>query len=237
MTRRRKYLAAAAAIAILAILLHAPLLRGLAGFLVTAPTADEADYIGVLDWWNAPDGDRSYDTAARLLGGTKNAKAFRGILVVEFQPGRLEQIGAVPTFVELTRRELTARGVPQRAVSVLHSDACGDWSTARALSGWLRERPDATIVLLCDQFRSAHLRYALDRVLDSTQSQRVRVHPLPDRRYDATNWWKSRCGFRAFGFAWLIRIHGWLYGDTAAQPLTADADGYERRYLKTIEYK
>jgi len=234
-TRGKRRTALAAAIVGVALVFHAPLLRGLAGLLVATPTTDEADYIGVLDWWNSPDGDRCYDTAAGLFDGKKSRKASRGVLVVEFRPGRLAQVGALPTFEKLSRRELEARGVPQEAISVLHSEECGDWSTARALSGWLRERPNATLLLLCGQFRSAQLRYALDRVLDPTSAARVHVHPLPDRRYDTTDWWKSRRGFRAFGFAWLIRFHGWLYGGGATQPPRADAEGYERRFLQTLE--
>ena len=210
--------------------LHAPLLRCLAGLLIDDEPIGDYQYVGVLEWYGNPDGDRCCDVAVELCRRRPSC----GVLLVESRRGRLVEMGILPSFETFSRRELKARGLPPKVVSVIHSDGCDDWATARALRAWLADRPNASLVLLCGSFRSAHLRYVLDAVLDPSQAARVRIRALPDRRYDETNWWTSRDGIKAFGFAWLRQLHGWCAGGDHPPPPSCSVDDYENHVRQTL---
>lgn len=211
-------------------LLHAPTLRFFAGCLVADEPAGDYQYVGILDWYGGPDGDRCYDAARQL----HRQKPARGILLVQSPPDRLVETGALPSFEAISRRGLGARGLPQQAISAISGKGRDDWAKARALRAWLLDRPDASIVVLCGRFRSAHLRYALDTVLDPRQSARVRLRALPDRQYDETNWWTSRTGIKAFGIEWLRRMHDWCVGGEHPPAPLHSADDYERNVVQTL---
>lgn len=222
-----------AAIVAVAFLAHAPLLGGLAGLLIVDQPSDDFDAVCVSAWGNAPDGDRAFDVAGELCGPT--SKYSRRVLIVEPPPSRLEEVGAIDSFASVARRELAKQGIRGEAISVVRGEPCDYRCTARALAGPLRDRPGAAVVLLCDRFRSAEMRAALDAALDPAESARVRIRALPDRQYDETNWWTRRCGYRAFGFGWLMRFQGWLCGgDNAPRPPDETADDYEGDFLHDL---
>jgi hypothetical protein len=209
-------------------LFHGPLLGGLARPLIAHQPAGDFNCIGVIARTYGPDGDRCYDVAGELF----REKTARRVLLVGFRPGRLVEIGVLPSFEESGRREFARRGVPPEAISVAPGDGGSYRATAGTLAAWLRNHPDASVLLFCSQFRSAHLRRALDAVLGPAQSGQVRLRPLPDRRFNETNWWMCRPGFREFGIAWLMRLQGWLGGGQAVQPPQESADDYERDFLR-----
>jgi hypothetical protein len=210
------------------LILHVPFLRWCARFLVAEESYDNCQYIGILEWYNRPDGDRCYDAAAEI----HRQRPAASILVVEARRNRLVEIGALPSFEQLSRRELQARGVPQQSIRVIHSDGDDDWATVRAVRNWLTEQPATSVLLLCAGFSSAHLRYAFDVTLDPAEAARVRVRGLPDRRFDQTNWWTSRSGIKAFGNEWIRQLHGWCAGGDHRPRSLGNADAYERDVLE-----
>jgi hypothetical protein len=218
------------------LLLHAPLLRGLVAPLIVNQPTEQFDAICFSAWGETPDGDRCYDVVKELCAKNPDSVVFpnRRVLIVAPSPSRLEEIGVTPSFESLSRRELSARGISDESLTILHGKHGGDSATARAIAGWLGQHPDATVTLLCDQFRSAYVRRALDAVLDPAMAARVHIHPLASRRCDQTNWWKSRAGFRAFGTGWLVYLHGLWYGGKTAEVATKNADGYERDFLEHL---
>jgi hypothetical protein len=205
-------------------LLHAPALRLLAGLLIVEEPIDDVPYVAVLGRGDGHDGFRCYDVAVSFY----RQKPSRGILLIEPSPSRLTEIGIVPTLTHFSERVWDCRHVPREAVSAIHSHGRDDWATAHAIQTWLTEKPGASITLLCDDFRSAHLRGVLDTVLDPTQATRVRVHGLPAQLYDETNWWTSRAGIKAFGIQWLRRLYGWCVGGDHPPPPRHSVDDYQR---------
>ena len=137
----------------------------------------------------------------------------------------------LPSFGTISRRQLGRRRVPEDAIAILKSGGIDDWSAAEALGGWLRSRPRSSAILLCAEFHSGRIRAVLDEVLDPAVAERVRVMPLPDRRFDRTNWWTSRGGIRDLGVNWLVRLQGWLEGPHASPPCE-NADDYSRGVIK-----
>jgi hypothetical protein len=129
---------------------------------------------------------------------------------------------------------LAARGLPQNAIMAIPSDGHDDWAKARALRAWLLERPTATVVMLCDRLGTAHRRHVLNVVLDSSQAPRLYLRALPDRRYDETNWWMSRSGYKGFGMAWLLQFRAWCAGGDHQPPPLHNADDYEHSLRLTL---
>jgi hypothetical protein len=228
MTPKRKWSVLLAAVVLIAVwLVHAPLLRGLAGLLIVDQPADDFDYVCIAAWSS---GDRCYDVAGDLHRKTPA----RRILLIGPSQNRIEQIGAMLSFEAISRRELNARDVPPDAISFIPGGRWNDWADARALAAWFRAHPGNSVLLLCDQFHSAQFRRALNAVLDPADAARVRVRALPSRQYDDTNWWKLRCGYRAFGGSWLMRFQSWLGGGDVPQSPERNADDYERDFLQTL---
>ena len=226
---KRRILISAVVVAA-ACLFHAPLLRGLANFLVVDEPTRSVDYICVTSWGYRPDGDRCYDVAGELHRKNPSCR----ILLIEPNHSRLVQIGAVKSFASVSQRELGSRGVPSEAISILRCEPWNDWATARALADWLRDHPNNSVLLLCGQFRSAQARHTLDAVLHRAEAARVRVRALPSRQCDETDWWTSRRGYLEFGDHWLMRIQNRLGGGDAMQPPERNAEQYERDFLRTL---
>jgi hypothetical protein len=231
MTTRRKWqLGLLAVLLVVAVLAHTCLLRGLAGLLIVDQPTDDFDYVCLLAWGSQAEGDRCYDKAGELY----REKPSRRVLLIGQSPNRVEEIGAMPSFEEIARRELGARGVPQEAVSMIRGGRWNDWANARSLASWLREHPGKSVLMLCSQFHSAQVRHAMDAVLDPDGAARVRIRALPGRDYDDTNWWKLRGGYRAFGASWLMRLQSLLGGGDVPQLLDRNAENYQRDFLLTL---
>jgi hypothetical protein len=229
MTAKRKWRIVVLVVALAAAcLFHAPLLRGLIGLLIVDQPTDDYDCVCITCWGHCPNGDRCYDVAADLYRRKPSCR----VLVVAPAPGRLDQTGAMPSFAVISRRELLARGVPKDAVTVLRGERWNDWAAARALSAWMQNHPGRSTLLLTAQFHSGQSRRALDDVLAPELAASVRVHPLPHRDYDNTNWWTRRCGYRAFGTSWLLRLHG--RPSDADETTAKTADTFERDFLQSF---
>ncbi len=210
-------------------LFHAPLLHGLAGLLIVDQPTDDYDCICISSWGYLPDGERCYDVAAELYRRRPSSR----VLIVAPDPSRLEEIGVLPSFTALCRRELAARQVPQGAISVLHGEPCDDWATAAALGGWMREHPGRRVLLLSSQFHSGQMRRAVDDVLEPAAAARLCVRALRGRDCDDTNWWRCRCGYRAFAASSLLRLQPCPRGD-AGNAANKSADRYERDFLHAL---
>ena len=231
MTTRRKWrLVVLAIIVAVAWVCHAPLLCGLAGFLIADQPTDDYDCICISSWGHHPSGDRCYDVAADLYRRKPSCR----LLLVAPDVNRLEQTGVMPSFESMSRRELRARHVPQEAVSVLRGQQWNDWATARVLAGWMGDHPGHGVLLLSDRFHSGRIRRAIDAVLEPDAAASVHLRALRNRDCDETNWWTLRSGYRAFAECWLLRIQGWLGGGDATRIPEQNADGYERDFLHAL---
>ncbi|HEY3966487.1 MAG TPA: hypothetical protein VGM05_18135 [Planctomycetaceae bacterium] len=190
---------------------HGWLLTGLASCLVfedpPAPTA------AVL----LLDGDRQFDTAARLY-----REGRRTILVYRSRPDRLVRMGVLPQGDELARRELSKRGVSNEDVVVLAGELNSKSVIAAAVGNWLREHPEQTASVLCDRFTSRVWKLNLQWPADPGVTERVRIVAIPNRRFNETNWWQSKPGLLAFANGFL------RYGFHACQMKNKDSAFVER---------
>jgi hypothetical protein len=216
--RRRRWLRRLVFALILAgalYLARAPLLRGVASFLVVDDPVQQVDALLPLD------GDWLYEQTALLYhDGTKQ------ILLLEGPPNRLVRMEIMPDPVALARRELTACKVPESAVEMLKMEKNGDWNRARRLRDWLNEHPDARVCVLCDRFSSRRTHCLFERELGGL-SARVRWRALPDRRYDERNWYQNKVGVLSLFDSYLSVGHVWWYGDALGEREEWDPDTYQ----------
>jgi hypothetical protein len=226
---RRRFLVAVVVL-VGAAILHVPLLRIAAGFLVADERNEDGQYVGLLIGNYGPDGDGCFDEVAKLCRGKPSC----GVVVIEPRKTRLVEMGVIPSLTKLSRRELESRGLSPHAIARIVSNGRDAWATAHALNAWLAEHAEGSMTLLCSRFHSAHLRYVLNAVLDPVQAARVRVCGLADRRFDETNWWLTRDGIKAFGDGWLRQFHSWCIGESCnPSPICSanDFEGVVRRSL------
>jgi hypothetical protein len=233
MAAKRKWLLVAAiVVAVAALCFHAALLRWLAEGLVADDSSDAFQYVAVVESENHDvAGLQSCDIAAEMVAN----KASVGILLLAAPENRLTETGVLAPFKTRCGAELLARGVSKDAIATIHRDGADDWATARSIHDWLAERPDASVLLLCGRFRSGHLRYVLNLMLEPTLAARVGVYGEygeDGRDNNEDNWWLTRKGFKGFGIAWLRQLHAWCVGRNHATPRSLNADAYERHFLQ-----
>ena len=225
--RRRTFLIAALAVAVW--LLHAPLLQFLAQLLIVDQPNGDYQLVCIASRNGWPADDWCYDAAAELF----RAKPSSEILLVQPPDNRLIELGIAPKFEAISRRELELRGVPQTSISVVRSTICGEQAAIEAIQPRLSRQPNNSAVLLCNLFYSARIRLLVDRVLNPSQASRVRVCGIPSQQCDATNWWKSRDGYKVFGDGWLRQLFHWCgRSDEAASCYSAD--DYQRKVLQSF---
>ena len=198
--------------------------------MIADEPADNFQYLCLLDKGDGPDGDRCYDAVARRYRQNPSCR----ILLVEPRILRLVEVGVLPSFDALSRRELGKRGLPLGIISLLPSDGGDYWAAARTLRAWLADRPNATVLVFCGRFSSAHLRSLLNLALGSAQAARVRLQALPSRRYDETDWWTSRSGIKGFGIEVLRQLCGWCAGGDHPPWHPCSADDYERHVRQAL---
>jgi hypothetical protein len=234
MTARRKWCIGLLAVVVAAVcLFHAPLLRRLTGLLIVDQPTDDYDCVCIISWGHFASGDRCYDVAAELYRRKPSCR----LLIVAPNPNRLEEAAIMPSFESMSRRELLARHVPREAVSVVYAKPWNNWSTARALAGWMSDHPGKRLLVLSGQFSSGRTRRAVDDVLEPDAAALLHVRALRSRDFDDTNWWHYRAGYRAFGESWLLRSLSRADSGHAGKTLSKSADQYEREFLRACQEK
>ena len=144
------------------------------------------------------------------------------------------EIGVLPSFETLSRRELGRRGVPAAAITVVDGQATDEWEEARLLGVWLQARPEATVAIVCSQFDSGHFRYILDSVLARRDAARSDIIALRADDHDTTDWWCSRSGVKDFMFSWLEMAYARCQGETHMLPRRQSAGDYQAELRKSL---
>jgi hypothetical protein len=149
------------------------------------------------------------------------------VLMFESWKSRLVLDGIVPPGHEVAVDQLKQRGVADSRIIPDRGEIRGTWQAADRIRHWLDQHAGAHIVVLCDRFSSRRLRYILDRVLSNGQSARVALRTLRDRRYDESDWWRSRTGFKAVFGAYFGLAYSWVAGRPESYAKLWDPDEYE----------
>lgn len=137
-------------------------------------------------------------------------------------------MGIMPPFEELVRRELVRRGLSGDCLTVRSHTGTTTWEQARCLSGWLCERPEVRVVVLCDRFGSRRLRCILDRVLTEAEAGRVNIRAVAHPWYDETTWWQCKEGMLGLFGGYLQLGYVWLGGDDSTERAEWDLEQFEK---------
>lgn len=131
--------------------------------------------------------------AAQLAEAVRNKEA-RRILLIEDRSARTVRAGVVPTLESLVRDELKKRDLLPEALTMVVLDNPVGWDGIRRLGDWLSENPGAAATLLVGEFESRLVERIARSTMPEDAYRRTRIHPLPDSRHGADDWWKSRQG-------------------------------------------
>lgn len=224
-TLQKRFCIALAATVVATVVLHAPALQSLGMLLVVDERVASADAVVVVS------GDRSIDEAARFVREQRAGE----VLLIEPYPTRLVRYGVLRPRAEQDRLQLIARGVPESAVVVLEGEANGNWESARRLGRWLNEHPDRRVLILRDRFHGRYQRHIVNTVLDESAAGRVSYCGLKDRRFDESNWWRSRSGIKEFIASAMDLAHVLVCGESPPAVEWWDPDKYERQLVRLAQ--
>ena len=220
--RRRTTLTLLALVALL--LLHPLVLRLLARPLQSADPSAAAGYFCLHGGESGIDGFDALDRAAQWHRTVaEQGRAGGAILLILPRTSRIVEIGAVSSFEQTCRSELTKRGVAAADIESIPGHARNVWDEARALADWLTRHPRVTVSLVCSPYASGRLRYVFNKVLGPTDNRRVRLVCPVDPAYPVESWWRTRAGVKEFMYAWLELLYTWCHGDDAPEPQTSAA--------------
>lgn len=205
---RRRAVIAAALLAVLW-LVHAPLLRGVGGFIAADKPLDNADYIVVLPSM-AGDG-AAIDEVANGVAQRRAA----GLVLFRPPATRSVQCGAWPDFESSARTVLRQRGLSDQAIVFLDGESRTSWDAARALAKWLESRPGLRLDVLCQRFRGRYERTVFGNVLSPEAMEQLHFSAVWSD-VDETNWWNDREAIQLVfqNYARLFFI--WLNGESQA---------------------
>jgi hypothetical protein len=206
-------------------LLRAWILHAVAWGLIVDENRTGADYL-----WIAG-GDHCYDQAAQLY----HDQPSRRIVLVEQYPRRIVRAGVQLSPEAIGRRELARRGVPPEAVIVIPGRAKNAWEATRILGEWRPSRAGAEVLLLCDRFDSRRRRRIQDSALDADSAKHIHVLALPDRRFDESDWWRTRDGVKHCGLSWLWLTYAWCRGAPDEPVENWNPDDYEQTLRQMLK--
>jgi uncharacterized SAM-binding protein YcdF (DUF218 family) len=226
----RLKLAVAVLVLTAVVLGHGPALRMFAWPLVDDQPSASAAVLCLQGDERGVEGDATLDEAT---GWCRSVPAGR-ILLLPPWPSRVVEMEVVPSFQQMVRRELTARGVDASAIVALPGKARDDWDKARRLGEWLEQNPGAEVMLLCNRFHSGRMRHVLDAVLGQTAAAHVRIRGMASSDYDPAYWWRSRQGVKDVMFGWLSLAFSWGHGRQPDPPPRWTAEEYQCLLARTF---
>lgn len=197
---------------------HAPLLRCLGNGLIVDEPLEPTDALLVVG------GDGAIQEAAALY----RDGLVRHVVLTDDRSARVVQLGIIPPMESIARRELDERGVPAEAIATILLTTPNDWEGGQVLRAWLQEHPGERITVLAGQFESRRVARAVRGSLALEQANRVRLRALPDRRFQASNWWHHRQGIVAVADEYVALGFAVLKGENRESAATWDPDRFEQ---------
>jgi len=207
-------------VALLLFLFYSQLLR-----LFTQLVTIQEDLPSRVDAVLVFEGDDRHAMAARWVNSGYAGQA----LLQRRSPERNVLMGVLPPRDFLDRKKLLELDVNETSIQCLDDDRSrGEWRHLRLLDKWLREHPEAKVVILCERFDSRWTRFAVSRVLSPQDAKRVFVHGLASLAYDERTWWRSRRGAVQLFESCLEQAYVRWAGEDPDEPVTWDLDAFER---------
>ena len=222
--RRRRIFLLIFAVALVAVVFHGVLLRGVGSWLVvdddSSSSFDDDLDVALM----VVSGDQAPKVAGRLRLSDESLRC----LLYSGRPYRTEQLGVTPSGSAIGEQELIKEGFGDDQITILDGGAgLSRWDHVQQ---WMNDHPKTALVLLCDEFSSRGVRFQAGRWLSRSVLARIRFHPIPDRRYSEADWWKNRLGIRHVSACYLSLVFAALNSDRP-ESLYRNPDEYEEWFL------
>lgn len=185
---------------------RAPLLRAMMTWLDVGQRPRYARYVMVLT------GDER--SRPLLAAALLKAKLAQHALITEVAMTPYETVPAGLPYHEVNCRVLQKRGIARSDITMLLPPARTTYDEARALAAFLRNRPDARVLVVTNDYHTRRSRWVFDRVLGQQAAQISFVSaPTDDVRRDC--WWQDEIGFvrvvaEYFKLAFYVVCYGYV---------------------------
>jgi uncharacterized SAM-binding protein YcdF (DUF218 family) len=165
---------------------HDRLLCAMARWLDVGEQPQHAEYAMVL---NGDENTRPFVAAALV-----NAGLAKHVLVTEVIATPLVADQIIPPYHEINRQVLLRRGVPADRISILPAQAATTFDEANALAAFLKDRPNASVLIVTNDCHTRRSRWAFARVLAGGIG-RVSFVSAPTDQFSMDRWWQNEEGF------------------------------------------
>ena len=108
-----------------------------------------------------------------------------------------EESGLVSSTHELTAKILVRLGVPTNSIQFIGTNVANTHEEALSLRAWCVENHAKTVLIPTELFHSHRVHWFVNRELKLIGCT-AKVQALPQRKYDADNWWLDEAGLIAF---------------------------------------
>ena len=175
-------------IGLLAYALHAPILTGLADYLIATDTPlDKADLIFVLN------GD--YDTRPFYASDLFKQNKAPLVAIAQTESSPAELLGLVDNPTQIAIGVLVKEGVPAEDMVVLSKNepVTSTFDEARALHSYIASHDIHSVILLTSAFHTRRARWIFEREL-SGLPVKLEVAGAAHIGFNAGNWWNNESG-------------------------------------------
>lgn len=192
---------ATACVVALGAVLHAPVLRLVAGAMTVETPLERADLIVPL--YQAP------ETVSRATAALFHAQYASRIALYDPRPTRLEALGVMPKRTDTWRRLLEADGVPPDAIIVIGRSVGSSRQLADAVVGVLGRDGHSRIILLASRPLS-RIAWIDHRRAFAGLPVQLTLRAVPVEAFDERNWWQTRAGIITYFDAYCLWLLRWV---------------------------
>ncbi len=176
--------------AILGLVFHVPLLRGIARLLIVSDDPTQADAIVLLN------GEDSRALSAAQLYAKRYAPR---ILIAQAEESPSQSLNIAPNSTEVSVALLVSEGVPRDSIIVLEygSGVTSTFDEAIAHTRYTHDHQIERVLLVTSAFHTRRARWAFDRMSGRNPEQwkaEIVVVGSPHNGFDESNWWKTERG-------------------------------------------
>ena len=118
------------------------------------------------------------------------------ILLISQRSNRLVEVGVLTRWELQMRRSLEEAGVVSSQIMIDERPVATEWEMAERMSDRLAADPQASLLILCDQFSGRRWRQIVRNTAPDHVARRIHVQSVRDSAVDMHDWWHSKAGIQ-----------------------------------------
>lgn len=186
------------------ILLHGPILTGVADFLIqTNDPLHKADVIFILN------GD--YDTRPFYAVKLYQQGLAPKVLIAQSENSPAVDLGVVENSTAISVQVMLHKGLPPEALTVLNKDTpvTSTFDEARSLRAYVEANQVKKVILVTSSFHTRRARWILEKELKGSGVE-LQVAGAPHSGFNDKNWWKTEDGLVFVNNEYIKLLFYWL---------------------------